>query len=116
MAEISNQELEMYAKHYDPYLDEITDNTASGTPSDPIDWIALIKFLLVCFAYGWWMLIIVYFGLLAESASLPLQVMSAPVIVASLALARLFQMAIHIEAYGFSILFFSGLLVAGMLA
>ena len=68
------------------------------------------------FAYAWWAVVVVYFGLLAETATLPLQMVSIPVIVASLALARLFQMAMHKQAYGFASLFFSGLLVAGMLA
>ena len=102
-------------KDYPDYDTNSTAGTASNI-TKTINWIEIIKFLLVCFAYGWWLIIVVYFGLLAESASLDLQVMSAPVIVASLALARLFQMAIKTEAYGFSLLFFSGLLVAGMLA
>lgn len=94
----------------------IGNTTTHSTENGTIDWVAVIKFLLVCFAYSWWSIIVVYFGLLDESASLYLQVVSMPVIVASLALARLFQMAIKSEAFGFSLLFFSGLLVAGMLA
>ena len=76
----------------------------------------VIKWLLVLFAYTWWAVVVVYFGLLAETATLPLQMVSLPVIVASLALARLFQMAMRNNAHGFASLFFSGLLVAGMLA
>lgn len=81
-----------------------------------IDAIAVINWLIVIFAYAWWAVVVVYFGLLAETATLPLQMVSFPVIIAALALARLFQMAMHKQAYGFASLFFSGLLVAGMLA
>jgi len=80
------------------------------------DIIRVIKWLLVLFAYSWWAVVVTYFGLLAENAALPLQILSLPVIVASFALARLFQMAINRKAHGFALLFFSGLLVAGMLA
>ena len=90
-----------------------THKTLSNTLNIPqIDAVEVIKWLLVLFAYTWWAIVVVYFGLLAETATLPLQMVSLPVIVAALALARLFQMAMRSNAHGFASLFFSGLLVA----
>ena len=90
--------------------------TTNSNPTQHINKAELIKFLLMLFAYGWWAVIVVYYGLLDQSASLHYQIMSLPIVVVALCLARVFQLAINQESYGFAALFFSGLLVAGMLS
>jgi uncharacterized membrane protein YjjP (DUF1212 family) len=98
------------------YPDHDTEAIDRSTHAEHIDKIELFKFLLMLFAYGWWAIIVVYYGLLAESASLHYQVMSFPIVIVAFGLARVFHIALNQAAYGFASLFFSGLLVAGMLA
>lgn len=94
-----------------------TDKTLPDTPKISYsELVAVIKWLLVIFAYCWWLVIVTYFGLLADTTPTSLKILSLPIIVVSLALVRLFQMAMHRQAHGFATLFFCGLLVAGFLA
>ena len=124
MSELSSQDLHdlaLYELHQEQNAlvhtaenPEVSTHTAKT--AEPIDKIAVIKFLLVAFAYGWWLIIVVYFGLFAEGVSLHYQVMSLPIVVVALGLARVFHTAINQSAYAYAFLFFSGLLVAGMLS
>ena len=89
-----------------------------GIPSSlvEVDIAALMRFLFILFAYVWWAVIIVNFGLLDEQNSREIQIISFPLTVVGLALACCFHLSLSIVRYGFSALFFSGLLVCGALA
>ena len=89
-----------------------------GVPSSlvEVDIAALMRFLFILFAYVWWAVIIVNFGLLDEQNSREIQIISFPLTVVGLALACCFHLSLSIVRYGFSTLFFSGLLVCGALA
>jgi len=60
--------------------------------------------------------IIVHFGLFDEQNSREIQIVSLPLTVVGLALACCFNLSLSILRYGFSCLFFMGLLVCGALA
>jgi len=81
-----------------------------------IDLAKLMRFLLSIFSYLWWLVIIVNFGLLDDQNSREIQIVSFPLTVVGLALACCFHLSLSILRYGFSALFFSGLLVCGALA
>lgn len=81
-----------------------------------LDLAQLMRFLLSGFAYAWWAVIIVNFGLLDEQNSREIQIISFPLTVVGLALACCFHLSLSIIRYGFSALFLSGLLVCGALA
>lgn len=81
-----------------------------------VDIAALVRFLFTVFAYAWWVVIILNFGLLDEQNSREIQIISFPLTVVGLALACCFHLSLSIVRYGFSALFFSGLLVCGALA
>lgn len=81
-----------------------------------VDIVGLMKFLMVVFAYAWWAIIVLYFGLLDDSVGFWTRVYSVSITVAGLALARNFQLAMRLNRPIFGILYFCGLLVAGFLA
>ena len=116
MSELSPQEIEYQALYELEYEQQAINTNSTASFNHNIDKAELIKFLLMLFAYGWWSVIVVYYGLLNQSVSLHYQIMSLPIVVVALCLARVFQLAINQESYGFAALFFSGLLVAGMLS
>ena len=90
-------------------------NTTTRVPYS-FDRRAFAGWLLTAFAYGWWALIILYFGVIDGNTSDYLKVLSTPIVAASFALIRLFQLAMYLERYGYAILFMVGLLVSGALA
>ena len=76
----------------------------------------VIQRLLVSFAYGWWLVIIVYYGLLAGSISLGYQFQSLPIVVVSLALVQILNLSIQKSNHLLSALAGMGLFVSGLLA
>jgi hypothetical protein len=78
--------------------------------------IPIIKAVLVAFAYAWWAVIVLYFGVLDSDASLTFKVLSFPIVWASFALCLVFQLSMKLNKNGFSSLFFIGLMVSGLLA
>jgi hypothetical protein len=80
------------------------------------DLINIIKSILVVFAYAWWAVIVLYFGVLDSDASLYFKVLSFPIVWASFALCLVFQLSMKLNKNGFSSLFFIGLMVSGLLA
>jgi len=83
---------------------------------DPSNRIQLIKRLLVAFAYGWWLVAILYLGVIHNETGVYLKLLSFPVVWASFALCLVFQLALSLERYAFACLFMGGLLVSGLLA
>jgi hypothetical protein len=76
----------------------------------------VIQRLLVLFAYGWWLVIIVYYGLFQGSISLGYQFQSFPIVVVSLALVQILNLSIQKSNHLLSALAGTGLLVSGLLA
>lgn len=76
----------------------------------------LIQMLWVLFAYGWWLVIIVYYGLLQGSISLGYQFQSFPIVVVSLALVQILNLSLQKQNHLLSVLAGTGLFVSGLLA
>jgi hypothetical protein len=76
----------------------------------------VIQRLLVLFAYGWWFVIIVYYGLLQGSISLGYQFQSFPIVVVSLALVQILNLSMQKQNHLLSALAGTGLFVSGLLA
>jgi hypothetical protein len=77
---------------------------------------AVMPWLLLLFAYGWWAIIIVYYGLLETSISLGYQFQSFPIVVVSLALVHILKLSLQKQNYLLSALVGMGLFVSGLLA
>jgi hypothetical protein len=76
----------------------------------------IFRWLLILFAYGWWLIVILPFTLLDADLPLYLRWQSLPLAVLSLTLAALFQTALNQLRYGLASLFALGLFIAGTLA
>lgn len=77
---------------------------------------AVIPWLLLLFAYGWWAVIIVYYGLLDASISLGYQFQSFPLVIVSLALIHILKLSLQKQNHLLSTLLGVGLFVSGLLA
>jgi hypothetical protein len=77
---------------------------------------AVIPWLLLLFAYGWWAVIIVYYGLLDASISLGYQFQSFPLVIVSLALIHILKLSLQKQNHLLSTLVGIGLFVSGLLA
>jgi len=77
---------------------------------------AVIPWLLLLFAYGWWAVIIVYYGLLDASISLGYQFQSFPLVIVSLALIHILKLSLQKQNHLLSTLVGMGLFVSGLLA
>jgi hypothetical protein len=76
----------------------------------------IFRWLLVIFAYSWWLIVILPFTLFDADLPLNLRLQSIPLVMVSLTLAALFQSALNKLNYGFAALFAVGLFIAGTLA
>ncbi len=77
---------------------------------------AIMPWLLLLFAYGWWAVIIVYYGLLDSRISMGYQFQSFPIVVVSLALIQILKLSMQKHNHLLSILVGIGLFVSGLLA
>jgi hypothetical protein len=77
---------------------------------------AVMPWLLLIFAYAWWAVIIVYYGLLDASISVGYQFQSFPIVVVSLALVQILKLSLQKQNHLLSILVGVGLFVSGLLA
>jgi hypothetical protein len=77
---------------------------------------AVMPWLLLLFAYGWWAVIIVYYGLLNSSISVGYQFQSFPIVIVSLALVQILKLSLQKQNHLLSILLGVGLFVSGLLA
>jgi FtsH-binding integral membrane protein len=75
-----------------------------------MQWIALL------FAYAWWAVIIVFYGLLEQNVSLGYQFHSFPIIVVSLALVQILKLSMQKNKHLLTALATVGLFVSGLLA
>jgi hypothetical protein len=75
-----------------------------------MQWIALI------FAYAWWAIIIVFYGLLEQNVSLGYQFHSLPIVIVSLALVQILKLSMQKNQHLLSALMAVGLFVSGLLA
>jgi len=88
-----------------------TDKTLSPTELN-----ALIEWIAVIFAYSWWAVIIVYYGLLDSHISAGYQLSSLPIVVISLALVQILKLSIKENKRLIPTLSIVGLFVSGLLA
>ena len=77
---------------------------------------AILPWLLLLFAYGWWAVIIVYYGLLEASISVGYQFQSFPLVIVSLALVHILKLSLQKKHHLLSALVGLGLFVSGLLA
>jgi hypothetical protein len=76
----------------------------------------ILPWLFLLFAYAWWAVIIVYYGLLQASISMGYQFQSFPIVVISLALVHILKLSLQIQNHLLSALVTMGLFVSGLLA
>jgi hypothetical protein len=76
----------------------------------------VIPYLLLIFAYAWWAVIIVYYGLLDGSISIGYQFQSFPIVIVSLALVQILKLSMQKKNHLLSVLVGVGLFVSGLLA
>jgi len=82
----------------------------------PTELKALIEWIAVIFAYAWWAVIIVYYGLLDSHVSAGYQLSSLPIVVVSLALVQILKLSMQENKRLLSTLSVVGLFVSGLLA
>ncbi len=90
-----------------------TDERASLSHAELI---ALFEWVSVIFAYAWWAVIIVYYGLLDSRVSTGYQLSSLPIVVVSLALVQTLKLSMKENKRLLSTLSVVGLFVSGLLA
>ena len=76
----------------------------------------IFRWLLVLFAYSWWLVVILPFTMFDADLSLNLRLQSIPLALVAFTLAVLFQTALNQLRYGLAGLFALGLFIAGTLA
>ena len=76
----------------------------------------VMPYLLLLFAYAWWVVIVVYYGLLDGSISLGYQLQSFPIVIVSLALVQILKLSMQKKNHLLSALVGFGLFVSGLLA
>jgi len=76
----------------------------------------IFRWLLVLFAYSWWLIVILPFTLFDADLSLNLRLQSIPLALVAFTLVVLFQTALNQLRYGLASLFALGLFIAGTLA
>jgi hypothetical protein len=86
------------------------------TPQSPTELKDLLEWLAIIFAYAWWAIIIVFYGLLEKNVSLGYQFHSLPIVVVSLALVQILKLSIQKNQHLLSALMAMGLFVSGLLA
>jgi len=82
----------------------------------PTELKALIEWIAVIFAYAWWTVIIVYYGLLDSHISTGYQLSSLPIVIVSLALVQILKISMQENKRLLSTLAVVGLFVSGLLA
>jgi hypothetical protein len=90
--------------------------TDESTVLSPTELKALIEWIAVIFAYAWWAVIIVYYGLLDSRVSAGYQLSSLPIVVVSLALVQILKLSMKENNRLLSTLTAIGLFVSGLLA
>lgn len=90
-------------------------NTVRALLSDA-QFIELIQWLVVTFAYVWWAVIIVFYSLLSSNIAIGYRLQSLPIIIASLALVYVLKLAMQRGNKTLSLLSALGLIVSGALA
>ena len=90
--------------------------TDESTVLSPTELKALIEWLAVIFAYAWWAVIIVFYGLLEHNVSLGYQFQSFPIVIISLALVQILKLSMQKNQHLLSALMAVGLFVSGLLA
>jgi hypothetical protein len=90
--------------------------TAASNDTEYVTFPVIFRWLLVIFAYGGWLIIILPFTVFDADLPLYLRLQSIPLVVVSFTLAALFQNALNRLQYGFAALFALGLFIAGTLA
>lgn len=90
-----------------------TENNDSLSPEETK---ALIEWLAIIFAYAWWAVIIVYYGLLDKNISAGYQLSSLPIVVISLSLVQILKLSIKEDKKLIPTLSIVGLFVSGLLA
>jgi len=91
-------------------------SNAASNDKEYVTFPVMFRWLLVMFAYGWWLIVILPFTLFDSDLPLYLRLQSIPLAVVSLTLATLFQYALNRLHYGLAALFAAGLFIAGTLA
>jgi len=89
---------------------------AASNDKEYVTFPVIFRWLLVLFAYGWWLIVILPFTLFDSTLPPYLRWQSIPLAVVSLTLTLLFQTALNRLQYGFATLFALGLFIAGTLA
>ena len=77
---------------------------------------ALLRFIAISFAYAWWAVIIVYYGILDGSIDASYQFASLPIVVVSLSLVQVLRLTLSNNKVLLSSLSILGLFVSGLLA
>jgi len=91
-------------------------SSAASNDKEYVTFPVIFRWLLVLFAYGGWLIVILSFTLFDSDLPLYLRLQSIPLAVVSLTLVVLFQTALNRLHYGLSALFALGLFIAGTLA
>jgi hypothetical protein len=89
---------------------------AGDAPVSRKEFIQVINWIVVIFAYAWWAVIIVYYGFLDGSISIGYQLHSLPIVVVSLALVQILKIALDKNQHLLTVMLFLGLFVSGLLA
>ena len=76
----------------------------------------ILHFIAIAFAYAWWGVIIVYYGLLDGSVNTGYQIASLPIVVVSFSLIQVLRMMLLHGKILLSSLSILGLFVSGLLA
>jgi hypothetical protein len=93
--------------------------TATGASDAPIsnaEFIQILKRLIIPFSYAWWVVIIVYYGVIDDNATLSYKLLSLPIIATSLALIEIYKVSVKSDNKLVSYLCLIGLFVSGLLA
>jgi hypothetical protein len=88
----------------------------SSHPIDSDSLARVLPWLFLLFAYAWWAVIIVYYGLLDASISVGYQFQSFPIVIVSLALVQILKLSMQKKNHLLSALLGVGLFVSGLLA
>jgi len=92
--------------------------TATGASDAPVsrdELIKVLEFMLMIFAYAWWLIIIVYYGLF-NGLSFGYQLHSLPIVIVSLAMVQILKIALNKNQHLLTSMLLLGLFVSGLLA
>lgn len=97
-------------------LNQISQTLAPNAPLSRTDTRKLFQWITLVFAYAWWAVIIVFYGLLEQSVSVGYQFHSLPIVVVSLALVQILKLSMTENKRLLSTLAVMGLFISGLLA